>query len=50
MMTKKRSHLADSTAGYIYSWAAMIVVVSVCLFIVVTGDTTAFPSCPRTLS
>lgn len=35
-MTKGKSHLADSTAGYLYAWASMILVVSVCLFIIIT--------------
>lgn len=36
MMIKNKSHRADSAAGYIYSWASMILVVSVCLFIIIT--------------
>ena len=36
MMTKIRVHLVDTTVGYIYSWASMIMVIAVCLFIIVT--------------
>lgn len=36
MMNKKRSHLADSTAGYFYSWVSIIMVTAVCLLIILT--------------
>ncbi len=31
-----RSHKADTTAGYIYTWASMLLIVAVCLFIILT--------------
>jgi len=36
MMTKNRSHLVDSAAGYLYAWTSMILVVAVCLLIIIT--------------
>lgn len=36
MMTKSKSHTADTMAGYIYSWVSIVLVVAVCLFIIIT--------------
>ena len=44
MMIKRKSNTASSLAGYGYSWAAIIMVVSVCLFIIINITVQGLPA------